>query len=56
MLKPTNNTFMQVLLRTIVYMTEDKLRNIIFEICLDNSYNINNNSRIKVLLEIYDIL
>lgn len=39
-----------------MYNTEDKLRNIIFEICLDNSINVNHNNRLKVIQEIYDIL
>jgi hypothetical protein len=36
-LKGGNNTFLSVLIRAVVYFTGDKLRNLLFEACLDNS-------------------
>lgn len=48
-LKGASNTFLSVLLRAVIYVTGDKLRNLLFEACLDNSISQGNTIRGKVI-------
>ena len=51
-----NPTVLQFLLRGVVFLSCDKLKAIIYELCLDTMVGTAHTTRVKVLSEIYELL